>query len=1021
MAKTSANAQAKQALNAWLAERGWKPFKFQREAWKAIAEGRSGLLHATTGAGKTYAVWLGALMSFSALAQVGRVKAAIKNIAKPKKPETAPLTVLWITPMRALAADTLRALQVPLDVLNAAVNGDGTPRFIAWSAGARSGDTAAGERSAQNLRLPTVLVTTPESLSLLLARADAKEALGSVRMVVVDEWHELLGNKRGVQVQLALARLKNFAPTLPTVCGSLPPEGAGDVLPPRSLTACSFLPPEGAAQPAAWQSQFRGRNWLEEGALSAPAEPEPASQADTTPAVSNHAASPLVIWGMSATLGNLQEAMHTLLGHAGGVLVQGQVPKKLVIDSLLPERTDRFPWAGHLGLSLLPQVIAEIDKSGTTLVFANTRSQAELWYQAMLEARPDWAGVIALHHGSLDRAVREWVELGLKNGELKAVVCTSSLDLGVDFLPVERVLQIGSPKGVARLLQRAGRSGHAPGRPSRITLVPTLGIELAEGAAVRAAIAAGQLESRTSPEQPLDVLVQHLVTVALGGGFVPDALYAEVRGAAAYAGLSREDWDWCLSFVAQGGPSLAVYPDYRRAVPDGEGVWRVLDARLARRHRMNIGTIVSDASMAVQFVGGAKIGTVEESFAARLKPGDCFLFGGRLLALVRIHEMTAWVRRATGKRPAIPRWSGSRLPLSATLADAVVRQLALAQEGRYDTPELEAMRPLLEIQQRWSALPTPDRLLAEVLQTREGWHLFVYPFAGRQVHLGLANLLAWRVAQHAPRTFSMAVNDYGFELLSATEVDWPALLPQVLNPDTHPPVECGSDTIQQARAAEPALPGCRRSVPPGAQEATRSERPWGQHIQRGGQLLLEVLASLNASELAQRRFREIARVSGLIFQGYPGEKRSNKQLQASSSLFYEVFRKYDPANRLLLQAEQELLSQELDIGRLQHALERMNRQLLQIQVLDRPTPFAFPLMVERFREQLSNESLADRIARMVAQLDQAADGPAGHQNEGKASGAADAAVENVRLSLAFSQDTLSRPTAGRAKGRRSGV
>ncbi|WP_426147151.1 ligase-associated DNA damage response DEXH box helicase [Polaromonas sp. DSR2-3-2] len=1001
VAKSSAAASAKQTLNAWLAERRWKPFKFQRDAWKAIADGRSGLLHATTGAGKTYAVWLGALMSFSAFAQAGRSQAAIRKVAKPKKPETAPLTVLWITPMRALAADTLRALLPPLEALNAAMNDDGTPRFLAWSAGARSGDTAAGERSAQNQRLPTVLVTTPESLSLLLARADAREVLGSVRMVVVDEWHELIGNKRGVQVQLALARLK--APTLPTACGSLPPEGA--------------------APPAVRQSRSCGRNLFEEGVASAPAEPElllPPLGEGRDGGLPDPAASPLVIWGMSATLGNLSEAMHTLLGHDKGVLVQGQAAKELVIDSLLPDRTDRFPWAGHLGLTMLPQVIAEIDKSGTTLVFANTRSQAELWYQAMLEARPDWAGLIALHHGSLDRAVREWVELGLKNGELKAVVCTSSLDLGVDFLPVERVLQIGSPKGVARLLQRAGRSGHAPGRPSRITLVPTLGTELAEGAAVRAAIAAGHIESRTSPDRPLDVLVQHLVTVALSGGFVPEALYAEVRGAAAYAGLSREDWDWCLSFVAQGGPSLAVYPDYRRVVPDEDGVWRVSDARLARRHRMNIGTIVSDASMAVQYVGGAKIGTVEESFAARLKPGDCFLFGGRLLALVRIHEMTAWVRRATGKRPAVPRWSGSRLPLSTTLADAVVQQLALAQEGRFDTPELAAMRPLLEIQQRWSALPTPDRLLAEVLQTREGWHLFVYPFAGRSVHLGLANLIAWRVAQHAPRTFSMAVNDYGFELLSATEVDWAMLLPQVLTPDAYTPGECGGADSEPARAAEPALPGRRRSVPPGGQEATRSERPWGQHIQRGG-LLLEVLASLNASELAQRRFREIARVSGLVFQGYPGEKRSNKQLQASSSLFYEVFKKYDPANRLLLQAEQELLSQELDIGRLQHALERMNRQLLQLQVLDRPTPFAFPLMVERLREQLSNESVADRIARMVAQLDQAADEPAGHHVGAKTGSGAEAAAETVRLSLAFSQDTLSRPKDGRAKGRRPGL
>ncbi|MDB5845974.1 MAG: ligase-associated damage response box helicase, partial [Polaromonas sp.] len=955
--RTAARSLTRQALDAWFAERGWKPFRFQREVWKAIAEGRSGLLHATTGAGKTYAVWLGALMAFSALAHARPVQAAIKNRASPEKAKTAPLTVLWITPMRALAADTLRALQAPLDLLNSAGDGEGTPRFLAWSAGARSSDTLAAERSAQNRRLPTVLVTTPESLSLLLARADARDVLGSVRMVVVDEWHELLGNKRGVQVQLALARLR--ASTLPTACGSLPPGGA--------------------AAPAARQSRFRGPGLVEDGkrvssTVAAPelllpplgegrdgGLPEPVSPAPPKLAPAQ-AASPLVVWGMSATLGNLNEAMHTLLGHGNGVLVQGQVSKKLVIDSLLPSRPGRFPWGGHLGLTMLPQVIAEIEKSSTTLVFVNTRSQAEIWYQAMLQARPDWAGVIALHHGSLDRAVREWVELSLKSGELKAVVCTSSLDLGVDFLPVERVLQIGSPKGVARLLQRAGRSGHAPGRPSRITLVPTLSIEMAEGAAVRAAIAAGHIESRTSPDQPLDVLVQHLVTVALGGGFVPDDLYAEVRSTAAYAQLSRDNWEWCLSFVAQGGPSLAVYPDYRRAVPDGEGVWRVPDARLARRHRMNIGTIVSDASMAVQYVGGAKVGTVEESFAARLKPGDCFLFGGRLLSLVRIHEMTAWVRRATGKRSAIPRWSGSRLPLSATLAEAVVQQLALAHEGRFETPELQSIRPLLELQQRWSALPTPQTLLAEVLKTREGWHLFLYPFAGRPVHLGLANLIAWRVAQHSPRTFSIAMNDYGFELLSATEVDWPALLPEVLTPNAYNPgkQEDGSEphaaesmeaASPPAGAAEPASPGRRRSGPPGGQRTTRSG-------ERGG-LLLEVLASLNASELAQRRFREIARVSGLIFQGYPGEKRSNKQLQASSSLFYEVFKKYDPANRLLLQAEQELLSQELEIGRLHAALSRMNGQQLQVQLLQRPTPFAFPLMVERFREQLSNEQVAD--------------------------------------------------------------
>lgn len=860
------------AVDDWFASRGWKPNKFQREVWQAIAQDQSGLLHATTGSGKTYAVWAGILMRFRVLVQVTRAQTAIKNIALKPASATVPLTIIWLTPMRALAADTLGALQLALDALQA----DG--QFKPWTLGVRSGDTAASERSAQNKRLPTVLVTTPESLSVMLSRADAREALGGVRMVVVDEWHELLGNKRGVQVQLGLARLRSWSPELLT-------------------------------------------------------------------------------WGMSATLGNLEEAMQTLLGNAngqgGGTLVQGQVPKKLIIDSLLPAHVERFPWGGHLGLSMLPQVIDEIAGSSSTLVFTNTRSQAEIWYQALLQARPDWAGVIALHHGSLDRGVREWVEAGLKNGELRAVVCTSSLDLGVDFLPVERVLQIGSPKGVARLLQRAGRSGHAPGRPSRLTLVPTHSIEMVEGAAARAAIAAGKIETRSTPGQPLDVLVQHLVTVALGGGFVPDELYAEVRSTAAYADLSPENWDWCLSFVRQGGPSLSAYPDYQRAVPDDTGVWRVPDARLARRHRMNIGTIVSDASMTVQYLGGARLGSVEESFVARLKPGDCFMFGGRLLELARIHDMTAWVRRSTGKRAAVPRWSGGRMPLSTTLADSLVQQLALAAGGRFESPELQCVRPLLELQQNWSALPTPETLLAEVLTTREGTHLFVYPFAGRQVHLGLANLIAWRVAQHEPLTFSMAVNDYGFELLCASEVDWPTLLPRVLH----------------------------------------SEAP----------LLQEVLASLNASELAQRRFREIARVSGLIFQGYPGEKRSSKQLQASSSLFYEVFRKYDPANRLLLQSEQELLAQELEIGRLRSSLERMENQQLVLKRLVRPTPFSFPLMVERFREQLSSESVADRIARMVQQLEKAA----GFSTDN--ADAADHAAQKVRAALAFGQDTLAAP------------
>ncbi|WP_011298016.1 ligase-associated DNA damage response DEXH box helicase [Cupriavidus necator] len=817
------------------AARHWQPFDFQRAVWEAIGQGQSGLLHATTGTGKTYAAWLGALLAFA---------------SPPSRPGAPPppLTVLWLTPMRALAADTTRALIAPLGELG-----------LDWAVGLRTGDTSSSERAAQARQLPTALVTTPESLSLLLTRADARETLRSVRLVVVDEWHELIGSKRGVQVQLALARLHRWQPDL-------------------------------------------------------------------------------CVWGLSATLGNLDHARDVLLAGVSPerrVLVHGHTPKTLIIDTLLPDAASRFPWAGHLGLSMLPHVVRELEASGTTLVFLNTRSQAELWYQALLDAKPEWAGLIALHHGSLDRAVREWVEQNLKNGALRAVVCTSSLDLGVDFLPVERVLQIGSPKGVARLLQRAGRSGHAPGRASRVTVVPTHSLELVEAVAARQAALAGRIEARDSPDKPLDVLVQHLVTVALGGGFRASELLAEVRTTWAYRALTDEEWQWCLAFVRDGGGTLSAYPDYRRAMPDDDGVWRVPDARLARRHRMSVGTIVSETTMQVRYwtragSGGASLGTVEEGFIARLAPGDCFLFGGRLLELVRTQEMTAYVRRATGKRPAVPRWNGGKMPLSTELADAVVTTLDAVQAGRLDpsaTPELPLIQPLVELQMRWSALPTPETLLAETLHSREGWHLFLYPFAGRSVHLGLGSLLAWRLGQKVPATFSVAVNDYGLELLASAPLDWSQWLPRVLAEERH------------------------------------------------RDLAADVLGSLNAGELSLRRFREIARVAGLVFQGYPGAAKSARQLQASSSLFYEVFRKYDPGNLLLGQAEREVLMQELDAHRLATTLARLASMRLDLHVLERPSPLAFPLIVEFLREKLSTEKLADRIARMLADLERAA-GPA---------------------------------------------
>ena len=814
----------------WFTARGWKPFVFQKQVWAAIKNGQSGLLHASTGAGKTYAVWLGALDRFAHSTRPD-------DKPRKRKPLAEPLTVLWITPMRALAADTARALEAPLHDLQ-----------IPWSIGLRTGDTSSSERARQSRRLPSALITTPESLTLMLARADAFTALSTLRMVVVDEWHELLGNKRGVQLQLALARLRRWHPGL-------------------------------------------------------------------------------IVWGVSATLGNQAHAEQVLIPQGGGISVQGQTSKALQVDTLLPPALERFPWAGHIGLKMLPAVVAELESSPGSLVFTNTRAQSEIWFLALLEARPDWAGLIALHHSSLSRDTRDWVERALKDGQLKAVVCTSSLDLGVDFLPVERVLQIGSAKGVARLMQRAGRSGHAPGRVSRVTLVPTHSLELIEAAAAQDAVAQRRIEPRESPHKPLDVLVQHLVSMALGGGFLPDELYEEVCQAWAYRDLTPQDWTWALAFVRHGGLSLTAYPDYRRVEPDEYGVWRVPDARLARRHRMGIGTIVSDASIQLKFWskggGGKQLGSVEEGFIARLRPGDGFLFAGRLLELVRVENMTAYVKRSATKKAAVPRWNGGRMPLSNELAHAVVARFSAADQGTFIGPEMQALRPLLEVQKRWSGLPTETCLLAEVLKSREGWHLFLYPFAGRQVHLGLASLLAWRVSQRLAVTFSIAVNDYGLELLSATCVDWSTHLdPQLLSPDA---------------------------------------------------LLKDVLASLNAGELALRRFREIARIAGLVFAGYPGAPKSTRQVQASSGLFFEVFKQYDAGNLLLAQAGEEVLREELDIHRLEQTLARLNRLQLDLHFVKRPTPLGFPLLVERMRESMSSEKLADRIRRMVSDLEKTAE------------------------------------------------
>jgi ATP-dependent helicase Lhr and Lhr-like helicase len=813
-------------LEAWFASRNWTPFAFQREVWDAYRSGESGLVHAATGTGKTLAAWGGPLAEW--------MSSVTSHAQKPRRDRTPPLRVLWITPLRALAADTEEALRQPLNELG-----------IPWSLESRTGDTSAAVRARQRRRLPTALITTPESLALLLARNDAPDIFTDLRLVVVDEWHELMGTKRGVLVELALARLRFHQPSVRT-------------------------------------------------------------------------------WGLSATIGNLGDAADALLGvrqDRPPRIVRGVDPKDVVIDALIPPVIERFPWAGHLGTPMVPQVVAALEEAASAIVFTNTRSQTETWYQAILSARPDWAGAIALHHGSLDRKRREWVENGLRTGTLRCVVATSSLDLGVDFSPVDRVLQVGSPKGVARLLQRAGRSGHRPGATSRVTCAPTNALELVEVAAARDGVEQGLLEARLPMERPLDVLAQHVVTVALGGGFVAEELLGEVRSTRAYAGLTDAEWAWVLEFLTSGGDALRAYPEYARITLVG-GRYVVTNDEIARRHRMSIGTIVGDAQIGVAYLRGDSLGSVEESFVARLKPGDRFVFAGTPLEFVRVRDMKAWVRRAPNGKGAVPRWAGSRLPMSGQLAELLRARFGEAGRGVVRGPEMAALQPLFAVQRKWSHIPAPDELLIEQVKSREGWHLFVYPFEGRLVHEGLSALCAYRLARHAPITFSMASNDYGFELVSPTEPPIAAALEgQLFSPDN---------------------------------------------------LVEDIQAALNATEMARRQFRELARVAGLVFPGFPRAGKTARQLQMSSSLFFDVLRQYDPGNLLLSQAAREVLERQLESTRLGATLRRLFQSSVIVRHPKRVTPFGFPLVVDRNREKVSSELLADRIRRMQLALEKAA-------------------------------------------------
>ena len=819
--RSAATRAARVRLGEWFAARGWAPSAFQREAWRRGVDGESGLIVTPTGSGKTLAAFGGPLLA--ALAVPPEPVAA----SRAKGPRATRIQVLWVTPLRALANDTVRALREPLDALD-----------IPWTVAMRTGDATARDRRLARTGQAEVVVITPESLSLMLSYPETADLLRGVRWIVVDEWHELMGNKRGVLLQLALARVRSLAPDART-------------------------------------------------------------------------------WGLSATLGNLPEAAAALL--PAGVtaqIIDGAARRPVSLQTLLPDAGEHFPWAGHLGLSQLQRVSGMLAGARSSVVFTNTRSQAELWHKALSSVWLDAPETLALHHGSMSQVLRAQAEQGLRDGSVRCVVATSSLDLGVDFPAVDQVFQIGSPKGVARLVQRAGRARHRPGEAGNVICVPTHALEVIEYAAARQALQAGQIESRTVPQLSLDVLAQHCVTLALGGGFTEDALLAEVQACHSFRGLTRAQFQLVLDFIVRGGAALEHYPDFRRVEIDADRVYRVHDRRAALRHRLNIGTITSDGSLQVRLLKGGALGSVEESFIARLRPGDVFQFAGRSLELARIQDMTAYVRLAKTRDGRVPKWMGGRMPLSNELGQQMLRTMHEDQRS----PEMHHARELLDLQAALSQIPTIDRSVAEFIRTRDGWHLFVYTFAGRLCNEGLAALIALRWGRLLPNTFGYAANDYGLVVSAqaAATLDADMLL-RLLKPED---------------------------------------------------LLDDLLEGVNLAELSRRQFREVARVAGLLPPSLPGRApRSMRQLQASSGLIFDVLTQHDPGHLLLRQAEREVMEQQLDVQAMAGVLETLRATGPDLLFSRTLTPFSFPLWAESMRGQLSTEDWQTRVSRTAQQLE----------------------------------------------------
>ena len=789
-------------VRRWLAARGWSLRAHQAAMLAAARDGVDALLIAPTGGGKTLGGFLPSLIEIAA------------------RPRQATLHTLYVSPLKALTNDIARNLAQPVEEMGLEVRHE-----------VRTGDTPANRRQRQRRHPPDILLTTPESLALLLAQADAPAYFAALRCVVLDELHALVEGKRGALLSLGLARLRGLAPSARFV-------------------------------------------------------------------------------GLSATVAQPDLLLRYLSPEPGrALIVRGAGAAEPQVDILIPD--NRMPWGGHMGLYAAPDLYRLVKAAGTTLVFVNTRAQAELVFGALWRANRDGLA-IALHHGSLDVDQRRKVEAAISRGALRAVVCTSSLDLGIDWGDVDLVVQVGAPKGAARLLQRIGRANHRLEEPSQAVLIPGNRFEVLECMAAKEAMLEADLDGQDLQPGGLDVLAQHIMGVACSGPFDPAALFDEVRLAAPYAGLSRTDFDAVLEFVATGGYALRSYERYRRLVEDGDGRWRLADKRSAQAYRMNVGTIVEAPVMRVRLgLRGRRLGEIEEGFVSLLNPGDSFLFAGHVLRFegVRDNEVITALAK-DGSASLVPTYAGSKYPLTTELAQRVRAMLAHeAGWGRLPAP----VREWLEAQAARSALVRADELLVESFARRGRHYLVAYSFAGRNAHQTLGMLLTRRMERRRLRPQGFVATDYNIAVWSlepATDID------ELFS------VEMLGDDLEEWMAE---------------------------------------------STLIKRTFRNCAVVAGLIERRHPGEVKTGRQVVFNADLIYDVLRKYEPDHILLRAARAEAAKGMTDIRRLADILVAAEGKIRHVR-LARISPFAVSIIAGIGKELVGDDALDESLDEVVAEL-----------------------------------------------------